>query len=286
MPWLCAGDFNEITRAHEKLGGRLRSSKQMEDFRDVLDECGFQDLGFNGNKFTWCNGHEEGRTVWEMLDRAVGTVEWMDMFPASKVVHLECGSSDHKLLMIFPVGMPKKINKLWRFEQMWMEDGGCREVVEEAWAYEFHGSAIHRLEGKVDWCHRKLKWWSKVAFGNVTRKLKEKKIVLGQAEVEATRRGSIAWVLRLKKEISRLLVREEQMWKQWSCSLWLQERDNNTRYFHSRASHRFRRNRIDSLEDANGELCSDEDDVANILIGYYQQLFTSSNPAIIEVVVD
>ena len=224
MPWLCAGDFNEITRAHEKLGGRLRPSKQMKDFRDVLDECGFQDLGFNGNKFTWCNGHREGRTVWEMLDRAMDTVEWMDMFPASKVVHLECGSSDHKLLMIFLVGMPKKINKLWRFEKMWMEDGRCREVVEEAWAYECHGSAVHRLEGKVDRCHRKLKWWSKVAFGNVTRKLKEKKIVLGQAEVEATRRGSIAWVLRLKKEISRLLVREEQMWKQWSHSLWLQER--------------------------------------------------------------
>jgi len=42
----------------------LRPSKQMEDFRDVLDECGFQDLGFNGNKFTWCNGHGEGPTVW------------------------------------------------------------------------------------------------------------------------------------------------------------------------------------------------------------------------------
>ena len=32
LTWLCAGDFNEITRAHEKSGGRLRLSKQMEDF--------------------------------------------------------------------------------------------------------------------------------------------------------------------------------------------------------------------------------------------------------------
>ena len=50
---------------------------------------------------------------------------------------------------------------------MWMEDGECKEV-EEAWAYEFQGSVINRLEGKVDLCRRKLKWWSKVAFGNVT----------------------------------------------------------------------------------------------------------------------
>ena len=111
LPWLFVGDFNEITRAHEKLGGRLRPSKQMEDFRDVLDECGFQDLGFSGNKFTWCNGHGEGHTVWERLDRVVGTVEWMDLFPASKVVHLECASSDHKPLMIYLAGIPKRTNK-------------------------------------------------------------------------------------------------------------------------------------------------------------------------------
>ena len=44
MPWLCVGDFNEI--CHEKLGGRLRPLRQMKEFRDVLDECGFRDLGF------------------------------------------------------------------------------------------------------------------------------------------------------------------------------------------------------------------------------------------------
>ena len=35
----------------------------MEEFRNVLDECGFQDLGYNGNKFTYCNGHGEGHTM-------------------------------------------------------------------------------------------------------------------------------------------------------------------------------------------------------------------------------
>ena len=48
----------------------------------------------------------------------------------------------------------------------------------------------------------------------------------------------------------------------------------------------FRRNWIDSLEDANGELCSDEDGISSILVDYYQQLFTSFNPAMVDVVVD
>ena len=79
----------------------------MEEFGDVLDECGFQDLAYCGNKFTWCNRHEEGHTMWERLDRAVGTAKWLSMFPATKVVHLECGTSDHKPILIHLLGIPK-----------------------------------------------------------------------------------------------------------------------------------------------------------------------------------
>lgn len=71
----CAGDFNEITRAHEKLGGRLRPERQMQEFRDVLDECGFKDLGYEGGKLTWCNGQREGYTIWERLERAVASTD-------------------------------------------------------------------------------------------------------------------------------------------------------------------------------------------------------------------
>ena len=49
LPWLCAGDFNEILRVSEKLGGSNRSQAQMQLFRDVVDECGFIDLGFSGH---------------------------------------------------------------------------------------------------------------------------------------------------------------------------------------------------------------------------------------------
>ena len=79
----------------------------MEEFRDVLNECGFHDLGYSGNKFTWCNGHGEGHTVWKRLNRAIGTAKWLSMFPATKVVHLESGTSDHKPIMIHLLGIPK-----------------------------------------------------------------------------------------------------------------------------------------------------------------------------------
>ena len=46
LPWLCGGDFNELSKSHEKRGGRPRPYRQMQKFRDVLDECGLWDLGF------------------------------------------------------------------------------------------------------------------------------------------------------------------------------------------------------------------------------------------------
>ena len=53
-PWLCAGNFNEITQQSEKKnGGRPRPHNQMQLFRDVVDECTFMDLGFVGFPFTW-----------------------------------------------------------------------------------------------------------------------------------------------------------------------------------------------------------------------------------------
>ena len=45
------GDFNELLKVGDKRGGAPRSHNQMQQFRDVLDHCGFVDLGFPGPTF-------------------------------------------------------------------------------------------------------------------------------------------------------------------------------------------------------------------------------------------
>lgn len=44
LPWLMAGDFNEIVRNSEKKGGNNRSLAQMQRFREALHAYGFMDL--------------------------------------------------------------------------------------------------------------------------------------------------------------------------------------------------------------------------------------------------
>ena len=186
------------------------------------------DLSFVGEKFTWCNGHPDGFTIWERLDRAVAPMEWLDKFPATKVIHLECGSSDHKPILICLNGIPRSRNKPWRFEHMWLEEEGCRDTVESAWQFNAPGQAMTRVEGKINHCQTKLKWWCRMEIGNITKLLKDKKVALRKAEEEAIAGGSIYRVNRLKREINDLLSKEEKMWKQRSRALWLHEGDRNT----------------------------------------------------------
>lgn len=51
LPWLVAGDFNEITVDFEKKGGRPTHSQT--GFADWISMNHLMDLGFSGAEFTW-----------------------------------------------------------------------------------------------------------------------------------------------------------------------------------------------------------------------------------------
>ena len=72
------------------------------------------------------------------------------------------------------------------------------------------------------------------------------------------------------------------MWKQRSRVLWLKEGDQKTKFFHNRASHRYKRNRIEELKNEARVVCTNEEEISNILIDYYQQLFIMASPTHVE----
>lgn len=216
-PWICAGDFNEITK-QSKIGGRTRSHGQMQAFRDVLDECDFMDLGFVGPMFTW-HKHFEDYTVWEHLDRAIATNDWFAIFPNTKVYHLDVTASDHKALLIQPEGMECSQQKPFRFEQVSMAEQGCGATIEAVWKKDIEATDSTNVLRKVQNCGEALSKWSKTNFGSVRRELQEKRKLLSKAELAASR--DVAWVRRLEQEINSLLDCEAQMWSQRSKIQWL-----------------------------------------------------------------
>jgi hypothetical protein len=101
LPWLCSGDFNETLHSHEQIGGNERQEWSMEGFREVMDFCGFKDLGYSGLPYTWDNHRQGVANIKVHLDRALANQSWLDMFRDIVVQHIQMIESDHCGLLVW-----------------------------------------------------------------------------------------------------------------------------------------------------------------------------------------
>ena len=92
----------------------------------------------------------------------------------------------------------------------------------------------------------------------------------------------MAEINRLRKEINELLDGEEVLWLQRSRVQWLGEGDHNTRYFHSYASERRRKNTISRLWNENEIRCDGRESIAATAISYFENIYTTTNPTRID----
>ena len=99
LPWCCFGDFNELLQVEDKKGGAPRAHNLMQAFRDVLDHCGFVDLGYSDLDYTW-HGQRRGELIWERLDRGVANYEWLARFPVGRIRHLNSFTSNHPPILL------------------------------------------------------------------------------------------------------------------------------------------------------------------------------------------
>ncbi|KAL8156372.1 hypothetical protein AgCh_001462 [Apium graveolens] len=120
----------------------------MEGFKQTIEECGLEDLGFEGEAFTWERARGTERWVQERLDRGMANVDWLELFPSAVVKVLEVSSSDHLPLYLMlnrQVYVPKV--KRFRFENMWIKEDECRNIVLDCW----HRMDVINIMDKMLW---------------------------------------------------------------------------------------------------------------------------------------
>ena len=184
LPWCCFGDFNELLEVSDKRDGVPRAHSQMQMFREVLDHCGFVDLGYSGPDFTW-HGWRRGELIWERLDRGVANYDWVSRFPAARIQHFHCYTLDHRPILLSLNGNGEKQRwrrKPFRFESMWVANPGCKVVINEAWAEPVVGNPMFTTTTKMKKCKMKLKKWSRESFGSIKNRIKEARERLWVAE--------------------------------------------------------------------------------------------------------
>jgi hypothetical protein len=137
LPWLSAGDFNEVLAQHEHLGINQRNPNQMAAFWECLEVCGLSGLGYKGYDFTWNNRREGADNVQCRLDRGTAIASFLELFPYSCVELITTEESDHLALLIkvreAETARPFAPSWGFKFEEMWLKHEGFDDMIKSAW---------------------------------------------------------------------------------------------------------------------------------------------------------
>ena len=246
-------------------------------------------MGFVGPEFTWSRQLGARGWVRERLDRALVSTNWASLFPGLRLYNVATCSSDHNILILKTLptkSRNKKRQRLFKFEAMWIKDEECEAVVKEAWEKGRILGDQNQFGRCMDECRSSLQSWNRTNFGHVDRKIASLSKKLQCLECLPRGKANMEEIHDTKGELNRMLSAKEEMWKQRLRNCWLKSRDSNTSFFHEKASKRHQRNTITRLLDSNGNWQDKEDIMGHILVEYFQELFTSSNPTVSEELLD
>ncbi|KAJ8450693.1 hypothetical protein Cgig2_021165 [Carnegiea gigantea] len=138
---------------------------------------------------------------------------------------------------------------------------------------------VDKLLGCIDKCLAELLKWNKSTFGHVQRRIRELELQSKSQHDAIGQRSTL-------KLIRDWRTKEEILWWQRACSAYLKHGDSNTRWLHSRANMRRSSNLIVGLKDDAGNWQTNDDDIANVITQYFEDLFSTSYPSGMEEVLD
>ncbi|XP_059295600.1 uncharacterized protein LOC132048938 [Lycium ferocissimum] len=238
-----------VDSRREIWGNPYNMNKSM-DFLECLTDCGLIEAGFSGSQYTWCNNWGPPRTIWKRLDRLLYHEEWLDMFNSTKVEHLSKTGLDHTPLLVTIEKEKSKPMKYFKFLNIWCHHKEFKEKVGEAWSIPTQGTTIWQLHCKMKSDATKLSSWSKEAFGDIFKDVKE-------AELQEN---------MMEKKL-------DETYRQRAKAKWLQDGDKNTSYFHKVIKERRRRLNIHEIQDDEGQTVEGQENIANTTISHFEKQF-------------
>ena len=182
----------------------------MDGFRRVVDYCAFQDLGYYGSDFTWCNMQDGENIIYLRLDRAFANLEWIGKFGGMKAYHVVNSTSDHYAMLIFDSTTQRQNRaKRFHFKAMWTKNAECKNIIENSWGVEYDLSTPEGVMSNLSGCVGELMKWSSKVFGQIPKKIQEKRNALNSLTSQDSD-GSLSTEINcLRREINVLLDDEE-----------------------------------------------------------------------------
>lgn len=161
------------------------------------------------------------------MDRVLANDGWLEIFPTAKVYNMEGSPSDHSPLYLIPeIPMSGKRRRKFRFENNWLTEAMCFQIVKSCWDDEENGNVMQRVQR----CAESLDIWGREITGCFSRRIKECK---NRLRVLRDKRDdqSLVEYEEARKQLFLVLDQKEIFWRQRSKQLWLQAEEKTLNIF-------------------------------------------------------
>ncbi|XP_060182470.1 uncharacterized protein LOC132612164 [Lycium barbarum] len=275
-PWAVCGDFNSILSTEEKMGGIPHGLNKSIPFMECLQDCGLNDIGFSGSRFTWCNERKEENVIWKRLDRMVVNDNWNDVFPISNVIHMPRISSDQCPLLINCDTNQNEMIRYFRFLNFWTDLDDFLDIVKENWCTQTDGNIFWEVQQKMKNTSKALSIWSRNTISDIFVHLKhlEEKVIQEEENYQSMAPENNR--IRLHKTKVDIILYHKQVdsfWRQKADLKWQVEGDENTSFFHLVV--RGKRSILNMHRILhNGDWIQGDNEIGLAVVDFYQNLFS------------
>ncbi|XP_026383459.1 uncharacterized protein LOC113278956 [Papaver somniferum] len=269
-PWVLCGDFNATRFLYER-SGRNTNTRSMKKFASLVQHQHLMDLPLIGSHYTWSRN-----SSWSKIDRFLISSSWEDNYRRIEQSTLPKPFSDHHPIMF------STHNEGWgptpcRFEKMWLQDATILDLMRNWWnSFSFSGTPGYVLAKKMQALKEKLKVWNREVFGKIDTLIQNNLITTHQIESKLLQDPNNLQLasekVGAKAEFKRLAKMHNDFWKQRATINWVEEYENNTRFFHKYASSKQRAKSFSQLN-IDGALTHDKNIIKKAIVSYYQGLF-------------
>jgi ribonuclease HI/exonuclease III len=274
---ILGGDLNVTLAQDEKRGGSIVRDPAREWVEDLAAAWDLLDIKPTKGRYTWTNKRIGPGHIAARLDRFFVQSSFLVLGLEAKTEILTHSASDHK-----PIRLEIKKDQVkgpipFRFNPNWIYDKGFDDIVTKVWATTVQGSTSHVWEEKIKMLKYALKSWAKNQPSPAAVRL-EAQGLLEVHQLKMEQKEITPEILKeedsLQRQWHQACRLEENYWRQKSRSLWLQEGDRNTAYFHKQAEARKHYKAVTEVQ-VQDKIIADPDGIKQAAYDTFEKLYTA-----------
>lgn len=183
--------------------------------------------------------------------------------------------SDHRPVLARTKSRVSRPRRNFRFDKRWFGKQGFTETVREGWGRNESRNHQTELVEKLYRCRKAISYWKRNNPSNNLKLIELLKAKIDQAQNDDSMTSEEE--LELKWQLCAAYREEEIYWRQKSRAIWLKGGDRNNKYFHAKTKKHRAQNRIIKLKNSMGQCVETEDEIEQVAVEYFSNLFETSN---------